>query len=817
MIRLKFFYTAILISFAAQLASVADDGTVVDQSPPTRQAPAVVEGTVLLEEAEPIDQVMVAGIDRFALRAIEASRSSRHEAWNLDYSSTANYDQSLLPHRKSLAEIIGVVDERIPPTGIEFIGTTRQPSLVSQNEQITIHNVRWQVLQGITAEGLFLRPKRDVVARVVALPDADWTPEMITGLEECDSTFARDLALLGCEVLVPTLISRDTDYSGNPAINRQTNLSHREFIYRQAFQLGRHVIGYEVQKVLAAVDQFALRDPDLPVIVAGVGEGGLLAFYSAAIDTRIDVAVVSGYFDQREGVWREPIYRNIWNLLNEFGDAEIASMIAPRRLFIEASPLIPEVDGPAKANRNVAAPGVLRSPDPTSVMAEVQRAQQLTKKIPISDDPKQQPLMVLGHSGQDLPKGGSRSPLEMATLHTILGQTLSIEIDSVEPSALGKDHRDDQSHEKRQARQVQEMVDFTQNLLRHSHKTRDKRFGTLDRSSLDAFIGSAETERKKIHQELFGELPSPTMSPNPRSRLVLEDPKYLGYEVVLDVYPDVIASGILLLPRDMAENEKRPVIVCQHGLEGTPMDTIAGPGSRAHRYYKSFAAELARRGFIVYAPQNPYRGGDAFRTLQRKSNLLGRSLFSYIIPQHLVTLRWLSTLDHVDAEHIGFYGLSYGGKTAVRVPPMLPPRDDEPGYCLSICSADFNEWVAKNASSDAPFSYLWTPEYEIFEWNMGHVANYAELSILMVPRPFMVERGHDDGVGIDEWVAWEYAKVRRDYNKLGIGDKTEIEFFDGPHTIHGQGTFAFLHRHLGWPLSKANNVKEDSASEHGNR
>ena len=29
--------------------------------------------------------------------------------------------------------------------------------------------------------------------------------------------------------------------------------------------------------------------------------------------------------------------------------------------------------------------------------------------------------------------------------------------------------------------------------------------------------------------------------------------------------------------------------------------------------------------------------------------------------------------------------------------------------------------------------------------------------------------------------------------------KTEIEFFDGPHTINGQGTYDFLHRHLDWP------------------
>ena len=35
-----------------------------------------------------------------------------------------------------------------------------------------------------------------------------------------------------------------------------TDQSHREWIYRQAFHMGRHVIGYEVQKVLAVVDWF---------------------------------------------------------------------------------------------------------------------------------------------------------------------------------------------------------------------------------------------------------------------------------------------------------------------------------------------------------------------------------------------------------------------------------------------------------------------------------------------------------------------------------------------------------------------------------
>jgi hypothetical protein len=72
------------------------------------------------------------------------------------------------------------------------------------------------------------------------------------------------------------------------------------------------------------------------------------------------------------------------------------------------------------------------------------------------------------------------------------------------------------------------------------------------------------------------------------------------------------------------------------------------------------------------------------------------------------------------------------------------------------------------------------------------------MAALICPRPFMVERGHFDGVGEDHWVAFEYAKIRHLYSaQLKIGDKTEIEWFVGPHTINGQGTYKFLQKHLG--------------------
>ena len=153
----------------------------------------------------------------------------------------------------------------------------------------------------------------------------------------------------------------------------------------------------------------------------------------------------------------------------------------------------------------------------------------------------------------------------------------------------------------------------------------------------------------------------------------------------------MFAYGILALPKDLKPGEKRPVVVCQHGLEGRPTDVI-NPKEDS-KYYHSFGSRLAELGYIVYAPQNPYIGEDKFRVLQRKANPLGLSLFSFIVRQHRTTLDWLTTLPNVDPDRIAFYGLSYGGKTAMRVPAVVTR------YCLSICSGDFNEWVARTPRS----------------------------------------------------------------------------------------------------------------------
>jgi dienelactone hydrolase len=764
------------------------------------QSAEPLPGTQPLTEEGDLAAKMVQGIHKYLDRELTASVPKRKPLWKPDYSSPEKYIQSIEPNRQRLRKYLGVVDRRLPPK-LEYVGGPDEPALVGETDRYRVYAVRWAVLPGIDGEGLLLEPKGEVLANVIAVPDAAHIPEQIAGLAPGvakEAQFARRVAEVGCRVLVPVLIDRKDDLSANPRLNRATNLPHREFVHRMAYEMGRTLLGYEIQKVLAAVDWFQGRltkdgnGAPVPVRIIGQGDGGRVAFYAAALDDRIGICSVNGAFGPQENLADRPIDRNVWGLLTEFGDAEVAAGFWPpqgrfvdhllwyRWLQIEDN-ATPEWAGPAtRPSRGGAAPGSIVQQSPEVVKREFERIVALTGK-------EGDPLPLFSSARLD----GRPPPDVPLSVLNFMNQAPVVLKAEPEDQPPAKDLRKNFDPAARHKRQFDQLVAFTQKLWRDSDAVRKEFWKKADASSPEAWEKSCEAYRDYFHTEVIGKLPEPTMPLNPRTRQVYDEKTWTGYEVMLDVYPDVYAYGILLLPKDLKPGEKRPVVVCQHGLEGRPTDTIS---MEKRPTYNHFSRRLVELGYIVYAPQNPYIGSTTFRQIQRKAQPLKASLFSFIVRQHQRTLDWLETLPNVDPKRIAFYGLSYGGKTAMRVPAI------EKRYCLSICSADFNEWVGKCVSVDLDRSYMWTIEYDMYEFDLGHTFNYAEMAYLIAPRPFMVERGHDDGVGTDEMVAYEYAKVRYLYaNRLKLPDRTEIEFFPGGHEIRAKGTFEFLKKHLGYP------------------
>lgn len=669
-------------------------------------------------------------------------------------------------------------------------GFSAHPGLIARGTNYAVYDVEWTVFRGVLGAGLLLVPEGEPKADLIAVPDCDWTPEQVIGLAPGvpeAQQFPRQFAEAGCRVLIPALVDRGSRFAGNPGV-RSVKQSQRETLWRAGYEVGRHPLGYEVQMVLAAADWLdatrtagprtsspeqtlkAIQDPGAnrqELGIVGYGEGGLVSYFAGALDTRFLAVGVCGAFGLNARNAELPVYRNIYGFLNRFDDGELTALVLPRSIIVEHG-RYPDL---AHTDEGGGAPGRLWQP----TSEEFQRAQDWPKR----SLPEMAAYFLNADTNTVCDWGmAQRLYRKLAPVGSI-SQTVGappVRTDAAtDPDA-------------RTLKLYRGILEDTQHLMRESEYVRREYWKGADFSSAATFTNSAEAYRERFRKEVIGEIASPSLKPDPRTRLIYETNGIRGYEVVLDVHPDVFAYGILVVPAGIKAGERRPVVVCQHGLEGRPSD-VANPAIENPAYHR-YAYKLAEEGFVTFSPQNPYIGSTRFRQVLRKAQPLGLTLWSFIVPQHEVITDWLAAQNFVDPARIAFYGLSYGGKSAMRL-PILVKR-----YCLSICSADYNEWIWKNVSARSPYSYLWTMEYDMPEWNLANTFNYAEMSWLIFPRPFMVERGHDDGVAPDEWVAYEYAKTRRHYVKLGLGDRTEIEFFNGPHSINGRGTFEFLRRNL---------------------
>lgn len=303
-------------------------------------------------------------------------------------------------------------------------------------------------------------------------------------------------------------------------------------------------------------------------------------------------------------------------------------------------------------------------------------------------------------------------------------------------------------------------------------------------------LGAAAIARH-WHREIVGELPRYQGDFAAVEQPHSEGAGWRAISITIAALPGVSAHGVLLLPGDLKPGERRPLIITQHGLMGSP-EVFFGlkMEDKEFRTYRNFGETLVAAGFIVYCPQNPYSGD--FRPLQLLANPRGLSLFAFIEAQYRRMLDYLVKKPFVDANRIGYYGLSYGGSTALRV-PVFDAR-----FKAIVCGGNFNEWIRKLISPSLSYSYVHTREYEIFEWGMAEWASHAELAALGTklhrrPIPFLVERGHQDKVGEDKWVLYEFERLKR---YVPLARLRQIEFFDGEHRTDGPGAIRFLKESL---------------------
>ena len=227
--------------------------------------PDVLPGTKLRTGNDDLSVKMLDGAHKFIERKIEESIVDRSKSWNRNFNSREEYERSVEPNRNRFIKYIGVEDktapfknfnlglpDKNPPVMMQRFAVDGDPEVIAETSKYRVYQVRWTVLSRVNGEGLLLQPKTKPAANIIAIPDADQQPEQLAGLLPgipVESQFARRLAENGFQVLIPVLISRDLIFPG-----KEEQQTYREWIYRQSFHMGRHIIGYEVQKVTSAID-----------------------------------------------------------------------------------------------------------------------------------------------------------------------------------------------------------------------------------------------------------------------------------------------------------------------------------------------------------------------------------------------------------------------------------------------------------------------------------------------------------------------------------------------------------------------------------
>ncbi len=218
------------------------------------------------------------------------------------------------PNREKLRELIGAVDARAVARGFAAYED----------------GVQWPVVEGVMAEGRLVKPNGTPACYQIALGGhrQAMNPE--------------------CMNLVTKVLDGSPQVASNARLGKKTEQPPREFLYRMAYPMGRHPLGYEVQTVMAAVDNLVLLEPRRPIRLAAVGgHQSLVALLACALDIRIDECIVANLDFDLSDLSRLPVEYNLWQFAEHFDRERLAELVRPRKLTMEPWHIVAELSASA--------------------------------------------------------------------------------------------------------------------------------------------------------------------------------------------------------------------------------------------------------------------------------------------------------------------------------------------------------------------------------------------------------------------------------------------------------------------------------------
>jgi hypothetical protein len=557
----------------------------------------------------------------------------------------------------------------------------------------------------------------------------------------------------GLRVIQPFLARVERSFAEEESDRKWWRFTDDEMLHLMAFIIGGSRAGLEAGELRTVVRHLANDPAGRPLPVALDGRGGLLlpGVIAAALQPDLfDLLVLDTGVAALDHQEEDVRVNTLWGFHRDFDALTLLAMAEQSDLlFVEPAPTPSSTFGRAVT---------WLTGDPRT--GERQR--------------------VVTRSGSTAPDGVAAAvSAHLTTAHR----------QAEAPPALSSENRSGSASDDDRYRQaLLSKLTFLERKQAEARRRREQRYA-LPGLTPDTY---RQRVAESVRRVMGPELPE-ARDRRARTRLALERPAHVVYEVLLESVPGVETAGYLLVPRNRLP---APAIICQHGLSGRP-DYLAG--LEEQWIYDRLAERLSDKGYVTFAPfMNWGWGGTAGRdALVKHAYALGVTPNRFEVAQLHAIVDFLQSRPEVLAEQIAFYGLSYGGHASVWLPAC------EPRLAAVVTAGHFNDWQNKLTSTDItsplvrPTSYPTVDEgYDMFTFNVLNELGHAEFVTRFAPRPYMVENGLRDTVTPTTWVDREFGRVQAVFAWMGAADAAELEHFDGPHRIWAEGTFRFLRRHL---------------------
>ncbi len=322
----------------------------------------------------------------------------------------------------------------------------------------------------------------------------------------------------------------------------------------------------------------------------------------------------------------------------------------------------------------------------------------------------------------------------------------------------------------------------------------------------------------------------PKCDPRPEVTDRADRGSYTRERILINTTPDIRVPAYLLVPKALDKPAPAVVALHDHGgfyfwgkeklVQVDPEHPALAEFKKTYYGGRSIADELARRGFVVIVPdmlhwgeRGMYFEADPPRIRQRTPDVTPQDVIEFnarswaheeLISRTALTCGatwaginvwddirvtdYLLTRPEVDSKRVGCMGLSLGSVRTIFLGALHPAIRASVAVCWM---AEYQPMARNHVRNGIGFTKLVPGLYGDIEW--------PDIGALHWPNALMTINGLKDGLYPLEAGRAAVDKLRRIYAKMGIPEKFEGVFFDGPHEFNRDmqdRAFAWIEKQL---------------------